>query len=136
MNFSGENLKSGDKPDSASEKMDTLFMAFKKEIQALKSEEEEMAEKKKQGTLKLNEGGTYNLIGINLDELVQEDMDMWETIKHYRPTGGQVMLLIFEDYRSRIIATGNRHRIDFAGFLANKLTPIITREYIDSIGGK
>lgn len=134
MSFSEENTSPRQELESRPEEVNALFLAFKNEIRALQVEEEDHAKKKQDGTLK--DGGTYNLIGINLDELVQEDMDMWEAIKHYRPTGGKVISLIFEDYRSRGFAAGNRHRMDFAGFLANKLTPIIMRENLGDFGSK
>ncbi len=70
-------------------------------------------------TLKANEikEGIAHLETMSVDELTFDDMDIYDKLKNHILSIGE-----FEVYRQSAQNSGNKSRIDFAGYIGNMLT--------------
>lgn len=106
-------VNAGDIPASALD-------AFYKEIDALKTEEE-----KTKKTRDFAVDFTNNEV-FTVQDLKEEDMKMWEMVKH--PENGIVSKEDFMQYRERVTASANPTRSRFVQFMAGKLSTVWGRE--------
>ena len=90
---------------------------FKKEIAEIKQKET----KGELSTIHLSETEYRKAVDVN--ELTEKDMEIWEKLKE-----GTLRTDEFREYRAEI-PKDNQSRIDFAAFIANKLSIITLRKY-------
>jgi hypothetical protein len=71
------------------------------------------------------EKGSVQLVGLNVQDLTLEDMQMWETLNAFKQ-GDNVDQLVdtFRQYRSRVRPLKNLSRDKFCSMIANKVNAI------------
>ncbi len=107
------------------ERIKTPLDNFKKEIRTL------IEEKNRKN---------YNLNGVTESVLTPDDMKMYYLVEKLKKEGGSAEELIkeyeFEKYRSEAANSSYTSRKNFAGFLADELTPILLQQQSDAIRQK
>jgi len=95
--------------------------SFRKEIQELQQKELE----KKKAAENPNRVGNPDLLGIEVDQLTEDDMRIWQNYKKLTVDNiTEKDIQDFENYKGSIDAKKTPGRKSFAAFVINKLTAI------------
>lgn len=91
----------------------------------LETFQKEIAEMKRQeGQREIN---TVHLTQVNPNELTIEDKAFWLRVRDY-PKLGQITLRDLAQYKTNVLASGNKSRYNFFGLINNKVSIIFGLE--------
>ncbi len=79
----------------------------------------------------------FTLEGVKIDELTLEDIRMYRRVARLKKKNGTVSIFLkkfkFEKYRLSAASSGISSRKGIAGFLADEITPLQIKQYLESI---